>query len=154
MSRQNLTKLSEKHFQLARLLVGGHSQSEAARMLGLHKSTVSRLVRDPLVIDKIKKLQEMADINAASCVPGIPDRLQNGAHRSVDALMDILDDERTDSDIMKIKANVALEILGRAGYGVFKQVKVESMSTNQYLTSEDIEEIKRRAKHEYKVTRS
>jgi len=144
MTDRKLLQLSPRHQQLARLLVGGHSQSEIARILNVHKSTVSRLVRDPLVLNEIDRLQEMADVNTAACVPGIPEKLQKAAHLSIDIIEKILSDERDDPDMSKIKANVALDILGRAGYGIQKQVRVESVST--HLTSDDIAEIKRRAK--------
>ena len=52
MSGRQLMTLSNKHKQLARLLVQGHTQSEAARLIGLHKSTVCRLMREPLVINE------------------------------------------------------------------------------------------------------
>ena len=49
MGNQGLKNLGDRHKQIARMLVGGNSQSEIARLLDIHKSTVSRLVRDPLV---------------------------------------------------------------------------------------------------------
>jgi hypothetical protein len=46
--------------------------------------------------------------------------------------------------MMKLKANVASELLSRAGYSPIKQVMLESASVS-YLTAEDIEEMKIRA---------
>ena len=145
MTDRKLLELSARHKQMARLLVGGHSQSEIGRLLEMHKSTVSRYVRDPLVVQEMKRLQEMADVNAAACVPGIPEKLQEGAHRGVEELIAILDDERTDSEILKLKQNAALELLSRTGYGPIKQIKLEQSSVSTHFTSEEIEDIKRRA---------
>jgi len=154
MTDRYLAKLSTRHQQLARLLVGGHAQSEIARVLSVHKSTVSRLVRDPLVIGEIQRLQEMADVHSTACVPGIPEKIQEGAHMSAKVLIEILEDERDDPEMLRLKANVSLELLSRAGYGPIRQVKVEQASFSAYLTKEDIEEIKRRAKGDEKDTES
>ena len=137
-------EISARHKQIARLLVGGHSQSEIARLLSLHKSTVSRVVRDSKVAQEVSRLQQIADVNTAACVPGVSDTIQEGAVRGVEELMKILNDERTVPEILKLKANVALELLGRAGYGEVKQLNVQQTSLSAHFTSEDIERIKAR----------
>jgi len=146
MINRKLCKLNNKHKQLARLLVQGHTQSEAARLLDMHKSTVSRLVRESLIANEIKRLQQRADDNASTCVPGIPEKIAEGAHKGIEVLEAILNDERTDSDMLKLKANVALELLARAGFGPVKQVNVKQESMSAHFTLEDIEEIKERAR--------
>ena len=143
---RNLKKMSSKHQQLARLLTGGHSQAEIARILAMNKSTVSRLVSDPLVAAEVKRLQQMADVNSASCVPGIPEKIGEGAYKGMEVLEAILADERTEPEILKLKANVALEILARAGYGAVKQVQVRQESISTHLSTADIEIIKSRAR--------
>jgi len=35
----------------------------------------TRYVRDPLVVQEMKRLQEMADVNAVACVTGIPEKI-------------------------------------------------------------------------------
>jgi hypothetical protein len=131
---------------LARLLVGGNSQSEIARILTLNKATVSRLVHDPLVAGEVKRLQEMADSNSTVCVPGISEKISDGAHKGIEVLESILDDERKHPEILKLKANVALEMLSRAGYVAVKQVQIAQASLSACLTREEIEELKLRAK--------
>ena len=145
MTDRKLLGLSARHKQMARLLVGGHSQSEIGRLLEMHKSTVSRYVRDPLVVQEMKRLQELADVNAVACVPGIPEKIREAAQRGIEVLMEILDDERKDPEIQKFKLNAALEVLNRAGYGSIKQLKIDQSSVSTHFTSEDIEEIKQRA---------
>ena len=138
-------EISARHKQIARLLVGGHSQSDIARLLSLHKSTVSRVVRDSKVAQEVARLQQIADVNIAACVPGVSDTIQEGAVKGIEELLKILQDERTSPEILKLKAQVALELLGRAGYGEVKQLKVQQSSVSAHFTSEDIENIKRRA---------
>ena len=138
-------KISFRHKQIARLLVSGHSQSEIARLVSLHKSTISRVVRDPKVLQEVARLNEKAEANIGECVPGISESIQEGAVRGVEELMKILNDERTVLEILKLKANVALELLGRAGYGEVKQLNVQQTSLSAHFTSEDIERIKARA---------
>lgn len=145
MNDRRLRKLDPKHQQLARLLVGGNSQSQIARLLNLNKSTVSRLLRDPLVLQEVKRLQEFADVNAASCVPGLLEKIREGAQEGAKVLMEILADERADPEILKLKANVSLELLSRVGYGPVKQVEVKQASISGHFTAEDIEKIKKRA---------
>jgi hypothetical protein len=103
-------------------------------------------MRDPLVLQEVKRLQEYADVNATSCVPGIPEKIREGAQKGAEILAAILEDERKDSDIMKLKVNVALELLSRAGYGPVKQVEVKQRSISGHYTAKDIEEIKKRAR--------
>ncbi|MFC1890850.1 hypothetical protein ACFLZT_00485 [Thermodesulfobacteriota bacterium] len=146
MSNRYLKKIDPKHKQLARLLVGGNSQADIARILKLNKSTVSRYVRDPLVLKEVKRLQEIADVNATACVPGIPEKIKEGAHKGTEILQEILDDERDDPEMLKLKSNVALEFLSRAGYSAIKQVNVQQSSLSAHLTREDIDKIKLRAK--------
>lgn len=146
MQDNTLDSLNPRHRQLVRLLIGGHSQSDIARILNIHKSTVSRLVRDPLIVKEIARLQKNADLGATACVPGIPEKLREGALRGVQVLLDILADKRCDPDMLKLKANAATELLGRAGYGPVKQVRIEQSSMSAHLTREDIEELKQRAR--------
>ena len=145
MTDRYLAKLSPRHQQIARLFVAGNSQSDIARLLNINKSTVSRNLKDPLVIQAIKRLQEMADVGAVACVPGIPEKIQEAAYMSARVLMEILEDERDDYEMLKLKANVASDILSRAGYGPVRQVMVEEASYSYCLTNEEIEEIKRKA---------
>jgi hypothetical protein len=143
---RKLKFLSPKHQQLARLLVGGNSQSEIARILTLNKATVSRLVHDPLVAQEVNRLKGMADANSTACVPGISEKISDGAHKGMEVLESILSDQRKDPEIMKLKANVSLELLARAGYGAIKQVQVRQESVSAILSVEDIEQIKMKAK--------
>lgn len=146
MQDKTLDTLNPRHRQLIRLLIGGHSQSDIARILNIHKSTVSRLIRDPLIVKEVGRLQENADLDATACVPGVPEKLREGALRGVQVLLDILADKRTDADMLKLKANAANELLSRAGYGPVKQVRIEQSSLSAHLTKEDIEELKLRAR--------
>lgn len=144
--QQMLKELAPRHQQIARLLVGGSSQSEIARLLKVHKSTVSRLVRDPIVVQEIRRLQEIADSNVGSCVPGISQEIQDGARKGIVVLKEILEDERDDPEILKLKANISLEFLARAGYAPVKQVMVQQASVSAHVTAEEIEEIKERGR--------
>lgn len=94
---------------------------------------------------EIKRLKEIAETNIATCVPGMQEKLGNGAHKSIQVLMEILDDDRNDTDMLKIKAHVALDILSRAGFGPVKQINVQQTSLSAVFTSEDLKELKKRA---------
>ncbi|MBC8177410.1 MAG: hypothetical protein H8E19_08390 [Deltaproteobacteria bacterium] len=148
MTDRKLLELSARHKQMARLLVGGHSQSEIGRLLEMHKSTVSRYVHDPLIVQEMKRLQEMADVNAVACVPGIPEKIREAAQKGIEILKEILSDTRDTPEIQRLKLNAALEVLSRAGYGPVKQVKIDQSSVFTHFTPEDIDDLKRRAVEE------
>jgi hypothetical protein len=143
---QNPVNMNPRHKRLAQLIVGGNSQSQCARVFGVDKSTVCRWMKEPSVGMEIMRLQEMADVNVVSTVPGMPEKLQEGAHKGIEVLMEILEDERTDPEIMKLKSHAAVEILDRAGYGAIKQVMVQQSSVSTHLTAEEIEEFKERGR--------
>lgn len=145
-SNSELKYLTARHQQLARFLVGGYNQAEISRTLGLHKSTVSRLVKQPLVATEVNRLKELADINTTTSVPGMPDKISEGATRSIQVLMEILDDERKEPMILKVKALVAQDLLSRAGFGPVKQIDIRQETVSAHLTSTDIEGLKQRAK--------
>jgi hypothetical protein len=142
--KTEINTLTPRHQQIARLLFTGHTQTEVARMIGCNKSTVCRLQRDPLVQQELSRLQESADAKVIEVVPGMIDRLEVGAMRGMDVLIDILNDPSDTVDMMKLKANVALELLSRTGYGPVKQIQIDKRSVSTHLTHEDIEEFKRR----------
>lgn len=138
--------LSPRDKQLARLIASGHSQVEAARLVSVHKSTVCRLMRDEAFLQEVQRLQAAADRDLATSLPGIPEKIREGAQEGADVLRQILADERNDAEMLRLKANVALELLSRAGYSPIKQVKVEQATISTHLTMEEIEEIKQRAR--------
>ena len=61
-------------------------------------------------------------------------------------LLDILGRESDDINFLKLKSNVALELLARAGHGPIKQVQVQQHSTSALFSPEDIELIKERGR--------
>ena len=144
MSYKNLVNMNTRHRRLAQLIVGGNSQSQCARIFGVDKSTVCRWMKEPSVGMEIKRLQEMADINVVTSVPGMTEKLQEGAHKGIEALIEILEDKRNDPEIMRLKSNVAVEILDRTGYGSIKQVDVKQESISYQLTPEQLEAFKKR----------
>lgn len=138
-------QLSSRHKQVARLLVGGHTQTEIARILNVHNYTISRILRQQGIAEEVSRFNEMADVKPTACVPGIPEKIREGAQRGVAVLQQILEDKRSDPEIMRLKMNVALELLTRAGCGAIKQVQVQQATVSAVLSAEDIEEIKRQA---------
>ena len=144
MSYKNSVNMNHRHRRLAQLIVAGNSQSQCARIFDVDKSTVCRWMKEPSVGMEIKRLQEMADVNVVTSVPGIPEKLQEGAHKGIEALIEILEDKRNDPEIMRLKSNVAVEILDRTGYGPIKQVDVKQESISYQLTPEQLEAFKKR----------
>lgn len=144
MQSNEINTLTPRHQRIARLLFTGHTQTEVARLIGCNKSTVCRLQRDPLVHKELSRLQEAAESKVIENAPGMIDKLQKGALRGMDVLLDILDDPSTSVEMMKLKANVTFEILNRTGYGPIKQIQVDKQSLTMHATPEEIEAFKKR----------
>ena len=144
MPDKNTVNMNPRHRRLAQLIVSGNSQSQCAKIFDVDKSTVCRWMKEPSVGMEIKRLQEMADVNVVTSLPGIPEKLQEGAHKGIEALIEILEDKRSDPEIIKLKSNAAVEILDRAGYGPIKQVDVKQASVSYQLTPEELEAFKKR----------
>jgi phage terminase small subunit len=144
MSYHNPVNINPRHKRLAQLIVGGYSQSQCAKLFDVDKSTISRWMKTPSVLAEIERLQDIADVNVVRSVPGMTEKLQEGAHKGIEALIEILEDKRNDPEIMRLKSNAAVEILDRAGYGPIKHVNVQQASISTHLTAEEIEEFKQR----------
>lgn len=59
--------------------------------------------------------------------------------------MEILNDERDEPSVLRVKAIVAQDLLSRAGYGPVKQIDIRQATVNAHFSSEDIEKLKQRA---------
>lgn len=113
--------------------------------MGLHKSTVCYLVKQPLITTEVNRIKELANVSTATSVPGMPDKLSEGATRFIQVLIEILDDERSEPAIIKVKVLVAQDLLSHAGYGPVKQIDIRQETAVAHFTSEDLEELTARA---------
>lgn len=98
------------HDEIARMLVVGHmSQKEICQVLRLSPAWLSLLIQQPMVVIKIKKLQEARDANALSV----------GAELDAASIPAIAKIERTmyNTKSERLGVHCAEAILDRAGYG-------------------------------------
>ena len=84
MPYRKLANINYRHKRLSQLIVSGNSQSNCAKILDVDKSTVTRWMKEPSVATEIERLQEIADRNVVTSVPGIPEKLQENAHKGID----------------------------------------------------------------------
>ena len=140
-----LEKIDNRRRQAARLRVLGHKSADIARQLGVHKTTITRWSQSEAFKREVNKLSEIADNSFMS--PAANDtqiRLIEIAATAVDVLGDILKDERSDVQMMKLKMGVAVEVLSRAGFSPIQRVDVKKQSVSATVSSEQIAELKRR----------
>ena len=134
--------LSAKQRQCARLRVKGHRNSDIARQLGVNKATITRWAALPTFQKEVARLSALAD---DSIMDGaIHKRLANAASAAVQALIDILQDQRDDPKILKLKLSAATEILSRAGFAPIQRMDVRKQTMSTTVSSEHIAELKNR----------
>lgn len=115
--RMATSKLKPRHHELARLLMLGNTQREAAAELGLSESHACRIIKTKAFQDHLFKLNEQADQHAFDAIGYFKAR----AETACNYITDLLDDETT-SAAMKLSA--AKEVLKWATKPV-KQTGVE-----------------------------
>jgi hypothetical protein len=139
-----LKPLNEKQRQCARLRVKGHRNLDIAKQLGVNKGTITRWVALPTFQKELSRLSALAD---DSIMDGaIHKRLASSASEAVQALIDILQDERDDAKILKLKLSAATEILSRAGFAPVQRMDVRKQTTTATVSSDQIAELKSRLK--------
>jgi transcriptional regulator with XRE-family HTH domain len=141
-----LREIGARQRQAARLRVLGHRSADIARQLGVHKATITRWTQSEVFKREVDKLAKIADNSLMS--PSTNDthlRLIEAAATAVDVLVDILNDDRRDFQMTKLKKEAATEILSRAGFSPVKQVHIDQQLTSMSISAEAIARLKKRA---------
>lgn len=135
------TQLWDNYQEIARRIVLGQKNVEIANDLGVTSVMVSYVRNSPIVQEQIGKLHEMANVETAN----ISARIKSIAPKALDLLESIIKDGKVGHETVpvNIRARHAENMLDRAGYAPPKEIR--SLNLSGHFTSEDIENLKKRA---------
>ena len=131
-------KIQQTHHEMIRLAALGLHQRDIAQITGRTPQNVHDVLSSPIVQRRLEMLQAQAD----GATIDVMEALQEDAVRSLELLQEVRD--APDAPI-KLRVQVACDLLSRAGYG--RVQKVQAAVAHGFLTSEKIEEIKARARN-------
>lgn len=119
-------------------LVAGRKPKDIARELGITTQTVSNTRNSDLGRERLRELAEQRMQSAVD----IGERIKEFAPEALQLHEEIISGEYDEASIA-LRAKIASEWLGRAGYGEIKK----SANVSARLSPEDIERIKERARN-------
>jgi hypothetical protein len=125
----------EVHQEVIRLLVMGAKPADISAQLGISKQQISNIRNSSIVKEAIEELQSKRNADAQK----VSERIQRLAPKAIDRLQEVLDNPAYHDE--KLVANVAKDILDRAGHGSVQKIAVG----HAVLSPERIDEIKQRA---------
>lgn len=136
--KYQIQKLWAIHHEICRLAILGMKQIDIARVLGITEATVSTCLNSAVVKQQLHVLRMARD----SSVVDVAKRIEAMAPKAAETMDAVLSGD-TDANT-RLKVDVAKDILDRAGHAAVKTIKGEF--AHAFLTIEDIEDIKRKAR--------
>ena len=137
------TQMWDRYHEIARRVTLGQKNTEIANALGVTPEMVSYVRNSPLVQEKITELQVRADNETVD----VSKRIKNLAPHAIKLLEDLIVSGKIENE--KIPARIRLKhaesVLDRAGHAAPKEVR--SLNLHGHYTSEELEEIKARARN-------
>lgn len=125
----------DRHREIMRLAVQGMKQTDIAAEMGISEVMVSYTLNSPIVKQQMDVMRGARDIDAID----VAKRIQEVAPQALTVLEGLL---TTANDAIKFRT--ATDILDRAGHAAVKTIRTQN--TSIHLNSEDIEDIKQRAR--------
>ena len=131
----------DRHHEIARLILLGHSNKEVADRLDVTPQQVSNVRNSPIVKDKLSIMRAARD---AGCID-LSKEIMELAPIALDRIKEVLQGgtvlgkEASAKDILKESNNLLDRQMGKAVQ------RVDARSVTAHLTMEDIERIKERA---------
>lgn len=135
-----VSEMSHLHHEITRRLLLGEKQKRIAEDLSCHPQTVSNVKNSQVVQDKLNIMKGARDANSVD----ISKEIQRIAPQALENLRNVIEDD-TDEVPLHMKVKESNNLLDRAGYGA-KQ-KSETRHLHAHLTSDDLTEIKQRARN-------
>ena len=131
-----VAEMSQKHHEVARLLVLGMTNIAIAERLGVTKMMVSNVRNSPVVKEQMKFLSAKKDAE----IINITEQIVKTLPKCVEYLSGTIDDADVSDSL---KSRNAFGLLAAGGHGPSKNVNVKGM--HAILTSKDIQEIRDQA---------
>ena len=130
----SITKVWDRHHQIARLLVLGHKHTEIAQRLNITPQTVSNAANNPAVRSQVELLHANLDKQTID----VSRKIKELAPKAVEVMEEVMEQE---GDISSRRL-AAKDILEMAGHKAVAKIAVG----HAHLTREDIESIKANAR--------
>lgn len=127
-------KIYDKHHEVMRLAILGLKQVEIADKLGMHPSSISRILNTPAARHRLKIMQGARDCAAFE----MGSEIKKLAVQAVARLGDVLDKVPTTHQEESNQIRVAQDMMDRAGYGAIKRSEVSATTTTTTLSGEDV----------------
>lgn len=138
----DVKKVMNMHHEIVRLVVLGMKDVDIANVLGCTTATIRNVKKNPIVRDRIERLNGVRDYNAVD----IGTRLREIAQDAVEVIADTILDENIS---LAVRAEKGFKVLDRVGHGPVHNVR--GQIAHAMLTKDDIEEIKQRARESMAV---
>lgn len=133
-----VSQLWDNHKEVARRLALGQQNVKIAAALGMTPTAVSIIKNSPVTKEYVDNLQGARNSDTVDVMNNIREMAPK-ALKLLDAIISGAESEATPA----LRANVAKDILDRAGYGAVKNLNVRSI--HAVVSPADLEAIKRRA---------
>uniref|UniRef100_A0A6M3KLP7 Uncharacterized protein n=1 Tax=viral metagenome TaxID=1070528 RepID=A0A6M3KLP7_9ZZZZ len=124
------------HHEITRLALIGMKSVDIAHTLNISPVTVSYTLNSTIVRRQLDIMRAARDVDALE----VSRNIKNLAPRAVKVLEELMECE-----LPNIKLSSAKDVLDRAGFPAVKEVNINTGRT--YLTKDEIEDIKARARH-------
>ena len=137
------TQMWDSYQEIARRIVIGQMNTEIANDLGVTPQMVSYVRNSPIVMEKIDTLQTAADGDTVN----IASRIKSLAPHAMKVIEDLIITGQVGTEKIpaKLRANHAEKLLDRAGHAAPREVR--SLNLTGHYTSDELEEIKARARN-------
>lgn len=133
-----VAQLWDNHKEVARRLALGQKNVTIAAAVGMTPMAISNIKNSPVTQEYVANLQGVRNSDAVDILANIRDM----APRALKLLDDIIQGKDAEAS-PALKANVAKDILDRAGYSAVKNLNVRSV--HAIVSPADLEAIKKRA---------
>ena len=132
-------KMWDKHQEIKRLLLTGHTNVEIADMVGCTPQTVSNVKNSPIVQEELSIMRAARDAESID----VATEIRNLAPIAIGMVKEVINGQDIDGEKpnLPMRLRTAEKLLDRAGYGGVQR----SIGVHAVFTKEDLDQIKQRA---------
>ena len=130
-----VAEMTDRHHEIARMLLLGLSDAEVAKQAGISTNYVSTVRRSPVVKEQLTILRAARDRESVD----VAIQIQEALPKCIEFLTETITSEDVSA---MLKSKNAFGLLSMGGFGPTKNVSVKGV--HAVLTAEDISEIKNR----------
>ena len=132
-------RMWDKHHEIKRLLLIGHTNVEIAEMVGCTPQTVSNVKNSEIVQEELSIMRAARDAESID----VATEIRNLAPVAIGMVKEVINGQTIDGEKpnLPMRLRTAEKLLDRAGYGGVQR----SVGVHAVFTKDDLDEIKQRA---------